>query len=181
MLVQVLESNRRQVVDELERRARLQTPPRAARRAQWNALVDDLVRALEGGLVDDPWPTTPGGADASRERSDRELVRSYLVEVAGRHDLEASPAEMTVVGDWCCSADRRALLDVNRHLGALLDGIDESAVTLAPDGRAVVSFASNDYLGLATHPALKAAAIQAVEKYGAGAGASRLDCGTNRL
>jgi len=40
------------------------------------------------------------------------------------------------------------------------------------------NFASNDYLGLARHPLVEAALIEGVRRYGAGAAASRLVCGT---
>jgi 8-amino-7-oxononanoate synthase len=46
------------------------------------------------------------------------------------------------------------------------------------EGADVVSFASNDYLGLSTHPAVRAAAHDAIERWGTGAGASRLVTGS---
>ena len=45
-------------------------------------------------------------------------------------------------------------------------------------GRPLVNFSSNDYLGLATHPALREAAMAEWERAGFGSGASRLVCGT---
>lgn len=46
------------------------------------------------------------------------------------------------------------------------------------EGRRVIVMASNNYLGLATHPLLKRAAIEATTRYGVGSGASRLVSGT---
>ena len=45
-------------------------------------------------------------------------------------------------------------------------------------GREFVNFSSNDYLGLANHPALGEAAAQALQRFGCGSGASRLICGS---
>ncbi len=61
-----------------------------------------------------------------------------------------------------------------------------SAVTgaLAGTGREpaeVVSFASNDYLGLTHHPDVRAAACEAIERWGTGTGASRLVVGSRPL
>jgi glycine C-acetyltransferase len=49
------------------------------------------------------------------------------------------------------------------------------------NGKDVIMFCSNNYLGLSNHPELKKAAIDAVEKYGAGSGSVRAIAGTQDL
>jgi 8-amino-7-oxononanoate synthase len=49
------------------------------------------------------------------------------------------------------------------------------------EGKEAVLLSSNNYLGLADHPALREAAIRALERYGCGAGASRSVSGTTEL
>ena len=46
------------------------------------------------------------------------------------------------------------------------------------DGKPVINLASNNYLGLTTHPKLREAAVEAVKQYGAGSGAVRTISGT---
>ncbi|HEY7221292.1 MAG TPA: 8-amino-7-oxononanoate synthase [Candidatus Binatia bacterium] len=53
--------------------------------------------------------------------------------------------------------------------------------TLMLDGRKVINFSSNNYLGIANHPALSAAAKEAIDRYGCGSGASRLISGNMTL
>ncbi|WP_156527985.1 aminotransferase class I/II-fold pyridoxal phosphate-dependent enzyme, partial [Gordonia sp. 852002-50395_SCH5434458] len=48
-------------------------------------------------------------------------------------------------------------------------------------GASMLNLASNDYLGLSTHPAVLAGAHAALDEFGAGATASRLVAGTTRL
>src|SRR2546422_1681119 len=54
----------------------------------------------------------------------------------------------------------------------------ESAPESCFDGREVINLASNNYLGLTTHPRLREAAIEATRAYGVGSGAVRTISGT---
>ncbi len=62
-----------------------------------------------------------------------------------------------------------------RRLRAV-ESSQDAAIIL--EGQEVLLFSSNNYLGLANHPALKQAAQQAIEQYGCGSGASRLISGS---
>src|SRR4051794_30154049 len=57
----------------------------------------------------------------------------------------------------------------------------ESAAESQFDGKEVINLASNNYLGLTTHPKLREAAIAAVKEFGVGSGAVRTISGTMRL
>ena len=58
---------------------------------------------------------------------------------------------------------------------------DEQAPVCHFDGRKVINLASNNYLGLTTHPKLREAALAAIRKYGVGSGAVRTIAGTMRI
>ncbi len=66
---------------------------------------------------------------------------------------------------------RRALAETDR----------EDGIWIERDGRQLLSFSCNDYLNLTQHPAVKRAAVAALERYGAGSGASRLITGNHPL
>ncbi len=58
---------------------------------------------------------------------------------------------------------------------------DEQRAVCHYDGKEVINLASNNYLGLTTHPKLREAAIEATKKYGVGPGAVRTIAGTMRI
>jgi 8-amino-7-oxononanoate synthase len=64
---------------------------------------------------------------------------------------------------------------------ALVETARTDGIWAERNGRRLMSFCCNDYLGLAQHPALKAAAGDAIAQYGVGAGASRLVTGNHPL
>ena len=58
---------------------------------------------------------------------------------------------------------------------------DEQAPVCTFDGKKVINLASNNYLGLTTHPKLREAALDATKKYGVGSGAVRTIAGTMKI
>jgi glycine C-acetyltransferase len=58
---------------------------------------------------------------------------------------------------------------------------DEQAPVCTFDGKRVINLASNNYLGLTTHPKLREAALEATRKYGVGSGAVRTIAGTMKI
>ena len=64
---------------------------------------------------------------------------------------------------------------LRRHL-RVVESPSDPVITI--EGRRFISMASNNYLGLANHPAVNRAAIDAIEQWGVGAGAARLISGT---
>lgn len=83
---------------------------------------------------------------------------------------------------------------LSERLTAELNGLRDSGLLIHPrvldapqharttvDGRQVVNLASNNYLGFADHPKLKARAREYLEQWGVGAGAVRTIAGTMRI
>ena len=68
-----------------------------------------------------------------------------------------------------------------RHLRRRLVDTARAGIHVTRGGRRLVSFSCNDYLNLSQHPRVKQAAIDAIARYGAGAGASRLVTGNHPL
>jgi glycine C-acetyltransferase/8-amino-7-oxononanoate synthase len=77
------------------------------------------------------------------------------------------------------SAIQKELQDLkNSSLYRTLKSVaGEQGPVLIVDGREVLNFSSNNYLGIANHPSLAQAAKEAIDRYGCGSGASRLISG----
>ncbi len=82
--------------------------------------------------------------------------------------------------DSFANAKLSALAAAHRRR-TLVESSREDGIWIVRGGRRLISFSCNDYLNLTHHPAVKAAAIAAIEKYGTGAGASRLVTGNHPL
>ena len=72
-------------------------------------------------------------------------------------------------------------LDAGHLRRTLAETAREDGVWVTRGKRRLLSFSCNDYLNLTHHPAVKKAAIAAIEQHGAGAGASRLVTGNHPL
>ena len=86
---------------------------------------------------------------------------------------------MPALDEYCL---QKLLLLESKHLKRVLQTTEYAGgVRVTRGGKPLISFASNDYLGLSHRPKVIAAAKAAVEQYGTGAGASRLVTGNMPL
>jgi len=85
------------------------------------------------------------------------------------------PDPLAFIGDELAALRERHLYRPLRIMSSAQGPI------VSMDDRRVISLSSNDYLGLSHHPRMKRAAIEAVERYGAGSGAVRTIAGTMTL
>lgn len=136
MLADLLNNVREQAIDEIEQRANIiEGPglPSIGRTQRLNALLDELLAALRYGHVDAQAPLGAPTVDLALDSEERELMRRYVIEQIGQHQLEASPIEAALVSQWACSTQLRRVHEENQRLRTLLDAVDESTVILTPD------------------------------------------------
>lgn len=109
---------------------------------------------------------------------DKQRVQLFLIAISGSSNIQFMHL-MTSTTGWAHKnlkelADNNLLINF-RTIGSEMDA------KIKVDGKWVLNFCSNNYLGLADNPRLKKAAIKAIEKYGIGPTAVRTIAGTTNL
>src|SRR2546427_7641194 len=118
------------------------------------------------------------------------ICRIAGFQAADRPNGHRRPAEnQSAIREIKICNTMKAISDFDRELNRRLSGLRQEGLyrelrrgdspqspQIQVEGKTLLNFSSNDYLGLANDPVLKNAAIEAVERYGAGSGASRLIC-----
>ena len=87
-----------------------------------------------------------------------------------------TPPRSSLDEDLRARLDARESHAIRRRLRPISSRIGPRIVV---DGRSILQFCSNDYLGITSHPAVTRAAEMALARYGTGAGSARLVVGTS--
>jgi PAS domain S-box-containing protein len=138
MLADQLMAHRQEVVRNVVARAPIVGPPVLAtgREGRIGALVDELIGTLEHPDERVPTHRRPARAtERSVEAQERELVRREVIDEVGRESLTATPAEIMMVCDWACAAERSRQDETCRRLSELLDDINDGVLILSLEGR----------------------------------------------
>ena len=107
-------------------------------------------------------------------RSLRSLPPEGAAASLGAARREATPPLLDTLQRGLAELDAQGLRRVRRTADTACDA------HMRVDGRDIIGFASNDYLGLAAHPALVAAFAEGAQRYGSGSGGSHLLGGHSR-
>lgn len=99
--------------------------------------------------------------------------------VKGTGTQRQAKAPVTALNQF--AAQKLHDLEARQLRRRLVDSARTDGIHVLRNGRRLVSFSCNDYLNLSHHPQVKAAASAALERYGTGAGASRLVTGNHPL
>lgn len=98
------------------------------------------------------------------------------------NDLSSAPRGTPIMSSLDqFASDKLGELERGHLRRTLAETEREDGLWITRNGRRLLSFSCNDYLNLTHHPAVKKAAMEALERYGAGSGASRLVTGNHPL
>ena len=97
------------------------------------------------------------------------IMNRHVLEIDTSHDRRKRNTPVSRAANWVDLAVRSGMIYPQIR-------IIESAPgpVMHVDGKAVLNFSSNNYLGLSDHPRLKEAAVRAIGRYGVGSTGSRL-------